>query len=159
MTDFEALLRVLIQGKVEFILIGGFAATVHGSARFTQDLDVVYRRSPENIERLARAVGAINPYLRGAPLGLPFRFDAKTIARGLNFTLVTDLGDFDLMGEIPGGDYQTLRPFVEITRVLDLDCPVLSLGKLIQVKRAAGRPKDFEALAELEALFEEKENQ
>lgn len=159
MTDFQRLLRVLLGGEVEFVLIGGVAAIVHGSARFTQDLDVIYSRLPENIERLASAVAPLNPYLRGAPPGLPFQFDAKTIARGLNFTLTTEAGDFDLLGEIPGGNYQTLLPFAETINVSGLDCPVLGLEKLIEVKRAAGRPKDLEAIAELEVLLEEKEYQ
>lgn len=51
MTDFDGLLRLLAEGNVEFILVGGLAATAHGSARFTQDVDVVYRRTPENIAR------------------------------------------------------------------------------------------------------------
>jgi hypothetical protein len=103
MTDFDGLLRLLAAGQVEFILIGGVAATAHGSARFTQDLDVVYRRTPENIVRLVKALASVAPYLRGVPPGLPFRWDAETIAHGLNFTLVTTLGDVDTLGEIAGG--------------------------------------------------------
>jgi len=53
----------------------------------------VYRRSPANIERLAAALQHLDPYLRGAPLGLPFRCDERTISRGLNFTLSTSAGD------------------------------------------------------------------
>ena len=101
MTDFEGLLRALADGRVDFILVGGVAARAHGSARLTQDLDVVYARSAENIERLALALAPLAPYLRGAPPGLPFRIDAPTIRRGLNFTLTTALGDLDLLGD-PG---------------------------------------------------------
>lgn len=81
MTDFAALIRLLAQHHVEYILIGGAAATAHGSARLTQDLDIVYRRTPENIARLATGLGPYHPYLRGAPPGLPFRLDAGTIQR------------------------------------------------------------------------------
>ncbi|MFO7567554.1 MAG: hypothetical protein R6X02_33225 [Enhygromyxa sp.] len=76
MTDFAALLRALTEGGVEFIVIGGMAAVAHGSAHVTVDLDIVYGRSDENIERLAAALAPLSPYLRGAPAGLPFRFDA-----------------------------------------------------------------------------------
>jgi hypothetical protein len=103
MTDFAGLLRALTSADVEFILIGGVAATVHGSARLTRDVDVVYRRSAENHARLVRALALHSPYLRGAPPGLPFTWDADTIARGLNFRLVTALGDLDLRGEAAGG--------------------------------------------------------
>ena len=95
MTDFEALLRALADGRVDFILVGGVAATIHGSSRLTADLDVVYDRSPENLERVAAALEPYRPYPRGAPPGLPFRWGAETLRGGLNFTLVTTLGDLD----------------------------------------------------------------
>ncbi|PYO55521.1 MAG: hypothetical protein DMD83_19215, partial [Candidatus Rokuibacteriota bacterium] len=77
-TDFRGLLRALSDAGVECILVGGVAATAHGSSRLTLDLDLVYRRSPENIERLVAALAPLHPYLRGAPPGLPFRWDART---------------------------------------------------------------------------------
>ncbi|MGI9039453.1 MAG: nucleotidyltransferase, partial [Gemmatimonadota bacterium] len=103
MTDFEALLGALVEGGVEFIIVGGVAATVHGSARLTQDIDVVYARTDENMDRLVAALAPFAPYLRGAPAGLPFEWSAATLRRGLNFTLTTTLGDIDLLGEITGG--------------------------------------------------------
>jgi hypothetical protein len=60
---------------------------------------VVYRRSPDNLDRLVSSLAPFRPYLRGAPPGLPFRWDQATLERGLNFTLVTTLGDLDLLGE------------------------------------------------------------
>jgi hypothetical protein len=156
MTDFKALLRALRGAEVDFILVGGVAATVHGSARLTLDLDVVYGRSPANLERLALALTPYHPYLRGAPRGLPFRWDAQTLARGLNFTLTTDLGDIDLLGEIAGGGfYGDLLPHSIVIQVFGVECYCLGLERLIHVKRAAGRPKDLEAIAELEAINEE----
>ena len=101
-TDFKALLRTFTEAGVEFIVVGGVAATVHGSARLTRDIDVVYRRTSSNIARLVAALTPYQPYLRGAPPGLPFRWDSPTVQRGLNFTLVTQLGDIDLLGEIWG---------------------------------------------------------
>lgn len=81
MTDFKALLRVLSEAGVDFILVGGVAATVHGSARLTLDVDVVYSRAPSNLDRLVVALTPHHPYLRGAPAGLPFRWDAVTPSR------------------------------------------------------------------------------
>ena len=102
MTDFPALLRALASAGVEYIVIGGAAATAHGSARLTLDLDVVYRRTPDNVARVVESIAGHHPYLRGAPPGLPFHWDVETIRHGLNFTLITDLGAIDFLGEIAG---------------------------------------------------------
>jgi predicted nucleotidyltransferase len=157
MTDFEALIRRLRESGVHFILVGGFAGTVHGSARTTVDLDISYSRSPENLARLADALRPLSPYLRGAPPGLPFVLDVPTLARGLNFTLTTSLGDIDLLGDIVGGGaYEQLLPHTRRVQVAGTDVDVVTLPRLILLKRAAGRPRDIEAIAELEALLEEE---
>ena len=110
MTQFEILLSALLEHRVSFIIIGGIAATLHGSARLTNDLDIAYERSDANIEHLAEALAPFKPYLRGAPEGLPFRFDAPTIRRGLNFTLRTSAGDIDVLGEVTGvGNFQAIE--------------------------------------------------
>ena len=77
MTDFAGLIRALADGGVECILIGGVAATIHGSARLTRDVDVVHARSDANIERRAAALAPFESYLRGAPRGLPFRWSRR----------------------------------------------------------------------------------
>jgi hypothetical protein len=154
-TDYGTLLRLLADAGVRFIIVGGAAATAHGSARLTQDLDVVYERSRENLDRLIHALAPYDPYLRGAPPGLPFVLDADTLKRGLNFTLTTKLGDLDLLGEIAGGgDYARLEPHTIELHLFGIRCLCLDLDTLIDVKRAAGRPKDLEALAELVAIRE-----
>jgi len=155
--DFESALRLLVEHGVDFIVVGGLAASAHGAARVTYDLDVVYSRSADNLVRLAEALEAVDPYLRGAPPGLPFRWDAKTLRHGLNFTLTTSVGDIDLLGEITGGGrFEDLLPESLRVQAYGIECWCLGLEKLIQVKRAAGRPKDLEAIAELEALLEER---
>ena len=70
MTDFAGVIRTLVDARVDFIIVSGVAATVHGSARLTRDVDVVYARSPENMRRLVDALAPHDPYLRGAPQGL-----------------------------------------------------------------------------------------
>jgi len=80
------------------------------------------------------------------------------LARGLNFTLTTRLGELDLLGEVTGGGgYADLLSHAVEASLFGSPCRLLSLEKLILVKRAAGRPKDFEAIAELEALKEERD--
>jgi predicted nucleotidyltransferase len=153
---FPEMLQALVEAGVQFIVVGGVAATIHGSARLTQDLDIVYSRKSENVDRVVDALRPFHPYLRGAPQGLPFVFDARTLKSGLNFTLVTDLGWIDLLGEVTGGgDYERLLPHATEVSLFGVRIKVLDVDKLIEVKRAAGRPKDFEAIAELEAIRDE----
>jgi predicted nucleotidyltransferase len=157
-TDYGRLLQRLNDAQVEFIVIGGIAGISHGSAQFTKDVDVVYRRTTGNIARVVQAFADHKPYPRGAPRGLPFIWDARTIEMGLNFTLVTDLGDIDLLGEVVGGGaYEELLPHTEDKVAFGQRCRCVTLEKLIALKRAAGRPKDFQAIAELEALLEERD--
>ena len=157
MTDFAQLLRVLADARVEFIIVGGAAATAHGSVRLTLDLDVVYARTPANHERLVAALAPYSPYQRDAPRGLPFRWDRATLQRGLNFTLTTLLGALDVFGEIAGGGtYERLLPDTIEIEVFGTTCRCLTLSRLIDAKRAAGRPRDFEAIAELEAIRDEQ---
>lgn len=156
MTDFEALLATLSRHQVAFLVVGGAAGIAHGSARLTADLDIVYDRTRANLDRLVAALSPHQPYPRGAPPGLPFLWDRATLERGLNFTLVTSLGQVNLLGEIPGGgSYRDLLPDAVELDVFQVRCRCLSLGQLIRAKRAAGRPRDLEALAELEAIEEE----
>ena len=158
MTDFGQLLAVLAAEGVEYILVGGAAGIAHGASRLTQDLDIVYRRSLENAERLARALQPYSPYLRGAPLGLPFRLTAQTVHQGCNFTLTTTLGDLDLLGEITeGGNYDDLAGSTVTLDVFGTECLCLDLETLIRVKRAVGRAKDLEAIAELEMLLDDEQ--
>jgi len=157
--DYSRFFTALCRGGVEFILVGGTAANVHGSARLTQEVDIVYRRSRDNVARLALALEPFHPYMRGAPPGLPFRWDAETIWRGLNFTLTTDLGPVDALGEIAGGGgYDALLAHTLEIEAFGQRIRCLDIRKLIEVKRAAGRPKDLEAIAELEALVDETDH-
>jgi predicted nucleotidyltransferase len=159
MNDFERVLTGLRSAEVSFVIIGGVAATVHGSARLTSDVDIVYERSLANIARLVKAIAPLKPYLRGAPAGLPFRFDVETVRRGLNFTLTTDAGSLDVLGEITGvGDYCAVLAVSENVSLYGAIYRCINIDALIVSKRAAGRPKDLEAVAELELIRDEKSN-
>lgn len=157
MTDYRELIHLLVDGHVDFIIVGGVAARAHGSSRFTDDLDIVYRRDRANVSRLVDSLAPLSPYLRGAPPGLPFQWQTETLWRGLNFTLTTSLGPVDVLGEITlGGNYESLLPYTEILELFGKKCLCLGIKRLIEVKRAAGRPKDFEAIAELQVILEEQ---
>lgn len=158
MIDYGELFRVLVDCNVEFVIVGGVAARVHGSSRLTDDVDIVYNREPANVTRLVQCLAPLSPYLRGAPPGLPFHWQTETLLKGLNFTLTTSLGPLDLLGEITlGGTYEDLLPHSEPIELFGKQCMCLGIRRLIEVKRAAGRPKDFEAVMELQAILEEQE--
>jgi predicted nucleotidyltransferase len=158
MIDFPKLLRLLTEHDAAFIIIGGVAAVIHGSSRLTQDLDIVYRRNPRNLTRLVRALADQSPYLRGAPPGLPFQWSVDTLRMGLNFTLETSVGPLDLLGEVTGGgSYEDLLEHTIEVEVFGVRCLCLDLPALIRVKRAVGRPKDLEAIAELEVIWKEQQ--
>jgi predicted nucleotidyltransferase len=156
-TDFGRVLKTLNDGQVEFIVIGGLAGLAHGLARATFDVDLVYARNRGNIQRLVQTLKPHQPYLRGAPPGLPFAWDEKTVQMGLNFTLITSLGDIDVLGEVAGvGTYEQLMPHSVEMEIFEQRCRCITLERLIQAKRAAGRPKDFEMIAQMQALLEER---
>ena len=157
MIELRDVLVLLAAHRVEFIIVGGVAATIHGSARVTHDLDLVYSRTEQNLVRLVAALEPEHPYPRGAPPGLPFRWNVETLRRGLNFTLQTDLGDLDLLGEITGGGgYPQLWPHSVELQAFGNRHRCLDLETLIRVKRAAGRPRDLDAIAELRAIQQER---
>jgi hypothetical protein len=153
MFDPATVLQRLMDGQVEFVVIGGLALRTHGSAHVTEDLDLCYRRTPENCARIAAAMAPMHPYMRGAPVGLPFHFDTATIQAGLNFTLVTDCGDVDFLGEVAGlGNFDCVVAQSVERNMFGMAVRVLSIEGLIAAKKAANRPKDQGHLLELEEL-------
>jgi hypothetical protein len=157
-TAFDPLraLQVLSDHEVRFVVIGGIAGATHGSPSVTQDLDVCYERSPENLARLAAALGSMHAALRGVDDDVPFVASPETLEVGDHFTFTTVLGDLDCHG-IPAGTlgYEDL---VKTAIDVDLDglvVAVASLDDLIRMKRSAGRPRDLAELEILGALREE----
>ncbi len=134
------------------------AGAAHGSPSVTQDLDVCYERSPDNLARLAGVLRSLHARLRGVDEDVPFRLDARSLAAGDHFTLATDLGDLDLLGT-PAGTlgYEDLLPGAVDVDLDGLVVPFASLDDLIRMKRAAGRPRDLAELEILGALREEIE--
>jgi predicted nucleotidyltransferase len=154
-TDFQRLLKLLLEAKVDFVLIGGLAAIAHGSAYNTFDLDICYDRKKDNVIRLCQMLNHLHARLREIPEDLLIKIDMETILIGLNFTLETDAGDLDLLGEVqPLGMYDAVRHHSQPVEVFGQTIQVLTLDALIRAKRAAGRTKDLLILPELEALRE-----
>jgi hypothetical protein len=151
----------LTKNKVRFVVIGGVAAAVHGSSRVTNDLDICYDASgPGNVGALATLLAKWEAYPRGVEKNLPFIMDERTLRGAPVMTLATTEGDIDVMDRVAGvGDYDAVRKHSERISALGVSFRVLDLPSLIKAKRAAGRPRDFDHLPELEALLELRRRQ
>jgi hypothetical protein len=153
--QFEKAVQTLCDAGVDFVVIGGLAATLHGSAQVTYDLDICYARAPANLRKLAQALAPFNPRPRGFPSGLPFVWDEATLRNGTVFTLQSDIGEIDLLAEVTGlGAFDDVRRHSMTVEVFEREIAILDLPGLIRAKRAAGRDKDLTTLAELESLHE-----
>ena len=153
-SPLERFCAVLTAHGVEFIVVGGQAEALMGSARVTYDVDLCYRRTSDNLERLATAFGTLNLTLRGAPPELKFRLDAQALALGQNYTFEVD-GEYplDFLGYLePIGTYEDLLPHAEVVSIGGHATRVIGLDDLIRIKRHLGRPKDKESLLQLEAV-------
>jgi len=138
------------------VIVGGLNAVLHGAPIVTQDLDVCYRRTPENLTRLSKALTPFALRLRNLPEGVPDTFDRRSLDFGTNFTLALEDGEeFDLLDEMAaiGGYDEIIGRTVEMEVAGQL-VDVLSLEDLIRTKRAASRPKDLAALPILEATLQ-----
>lgn len=152
-SPLEQILELFARHGVESIVVGGQAELLHGSARVTFDLDLCYRRSADNLDRLACALRELKPTLRGAPADLPFVIDSNSLALGSNFTFATELIPLDLLGELePIGGYEQLIEHADTYRIGDIDVRVIGLDDLITIKQHIGRPKDRDSLQHLLAI-------
>ena len=149
-------LRTLTRHEVRFVVIGGLGARLHGSPSVTNDTDVCYGRSLDNLDRLAAALRQLHAELRGTDPDAPFQLDAKTLAAGDHFTFMTDAGNLDILGTPAGvGGFDALEREAKVFRFDGLTVPVASIDDLISMKRAAGRPKDLIEVEVLGALRDE----
>ena len=151
--QFETIFRVLQNHGVEYILIGGVCAALHGSTTTTGDVDIVPARTQDNLNALSAALTELHSYYREHP---PFRIlpTAERLDTAGHHLLMTDAGPIDVLGSIVGGrDFATLRPDTVTVAIDDLRICMLDLPKLIEVKRDTGRRKDIATLPILEELL------
>lgn len=151
--DFETLLTELARAEVEFIVIGGVCAALHGSPMMTNDLDIVHSRGTENRRRLARVLRSVEACYRDS---LPERF--VPTENDLASPLHTKFGKLDLLGSAHGGlDYEDLlwrTVFVDLESGVKVR--ILDLRGLIEMKEAANRDKDRVHLLHLRHVLEER---
>ncbi|MEW6355848.1 MAG: nucleotidyltransferase [Planctomycetota bacterium] len=155
MASLESLLGRLIREDVEFVLIGGFAAVVHGGSLPTQDIDVCCRFSVDNLMRLQRALGDLHPVHRITPSHPPLELTPDQCCKFKNLYLTTDYGQLDCLSFVEGiGDYDRVYENSMAIHLPDGPCRVLTLNALIKAKEAMGRPRDREAVIQLKAIRE-----
>jgi hypothetical protein len=150
--DVTRILRVLTERGVDFVVIGGIAAVLHGSARNTFDLDLCFATDDANLHALGEVLTGLHTRLRGVD-DVPFVPDAATLRRIEALTLSTDAGDLDVLARPDGAPaFDVLRRRADRFDVGGFVVSVASLDDLIAMKSAAGRPKDREAVAELATI-------
>jgi hypothetical protein len=155
--NFRALLEVLEREQVRYVVIGGLAAVTHGVPAYTDDFDICYDRRRDNLPPLVRAIAPLHPMLRTRDGALPFVWDERTVQNGLNFTLITDLGDLDILGEVSGvGGYDPIASEAEIFELYGYSVRIMSIPQLIASKKAAGRAKDLDHIDALEEVVRQR---
>lgn len=148
-------LQMFSAAEAAFIVVDGIAIRGHGGSYITEDLDICYSRTRDNLKKMADVLAPLNPRPRGIDDSLPCVFDRTTLQQGTNFTFTTSLGDIDLLGEVKGiGNYDDM-----LSQSLEIDLNgyrtrLLSIPALIIAKKAAGREKDRVGLQVLYALQE-----
>jgi hypothetical protein len=148
------MLEGLTGAGVDFVVIGGVAARAHGSPRITEDLDICYDTSTDNLQRLSELLSSWHAYPRGVEEKLPFIMDQRTLRTNPVLTLTTDEGALDLFDVVEGvGDFHAVRRGSVSVDGGDVRFLALDLPGLVKAKKATGRPKDVDQLPELEALI------
>ncbi len=155
MPALELLLQRLIAHKVDFVVVGGFAAVAYGASLVTKDVDICCRMSPQNLLRLQSAVADLHPVHRMTPQRIPLDLSGASFSGIRNLYLDTDIGPLDCLGDVLGiGGYDEV--FAR-SKEIDLGsgpCRILEIGALIQAKEAMGRPHDKQTAIQLRAIRE-----
>ena len=151
MIQFRELLRLLKEAKLEFVVVGGLAAVLHGAAEPTRDLDVCIRLSPDSWTKVHALLAPLHPRYALTPDRRPIELTPEEMNAFHNLYVITDLGRIDFLGEVPPlgaiDSLHTLRVQVD-----ELELRVLTIDDLITVKEHIRRPKDLEVAAELRAI-------
>jgi hypothetical protein len=141
--SLETLLQTLAASDVELIVVGMLAAVAQGAPVTTHDVDIVHRRTPDNIARLLAVLGDLDARYRGDP--------AEILSSLGHSLLQTRLGPLDVLGAIEGDrDYDALLPHTQRIELSGHAVRVLDLATIVELKRGSTRPKDQLALSVLE---------
>ena len=156
-SKFQKLLKILDDAKIDYVLVGGFAAILHGVSQTTQDVDVCLSMAEDNLMKLRDSLAPYHPKHRMTPEKLSFLEHPSSLKNIKNLYLITDLGILDVLGEVGGvGDFEATQKDVETYDVFGLPVKVLGLDLLIASKKYMSRPKDLSALQELLVIKESR---
>jgi predicted nucleotidyltransferase len=151
--QFRELLRLLVEAQLDFVVVGGLAATIHGVSEPTRDLDVCIVPSPETWTKVAELIRPLNPRYALTPDKRPIPYEPAALASFRNLYVLTDLGRLDFLGEVPPlGSFDAVCRNAETIEIDGLKVRVIALDDLITVKEHVRRPKDLEVAAELRAI-------
>jgi len=151
--DFIGLLGRLVREGIDFVIIGGFAGTVHGCTLLTQDVDICIDFSPANLLTLQKAIRDLHPVHRMTPGRKKLELTEKNCGQFKNLYLDTDIGQLDCLSHVQGiGDYQKVKGASEVIETGGVRLRVLKINALIESKKAMNRPRDKQAIIELEAI-------
>ena len=154
MPSLERLLERFIRADVEFVVVGGYAAMIYGSTYVTLDVDLCCPLDAGNLQKIHSAVADLHPIHRMTPQRLPFELNLDSARPLRNLYLGTDLGQIDLLGSVPQGDYTFAKAHSTFVDLPFGRCRVLDIPALIQSKELVGRSKDFLVAAQLRAILD-----
>lgn len=145
-----ALVQALVDGGVDFVIVGGVAVVLQAMPRFTKDLDICYSTDQKNLDELGRVLVGLEARLRGIPETVPFVPDGRSLHQTQILCLTTPAGDIDLLVNPDGSPgYDTLRERASVMELSGRSVRIASIQDMLAMKRAAGRPQD---LADIESL-------
>lgn len=158
MVSAVKILQRLIEYEIEFVVIGGVAALVHGSTIVTRDVDICLRFDERNLKALGTALGPLNPKHRITPQRLPFEITDQNWSMFKNIYLETDWGKLDCLGNVSGlGDFDEVFSRSQVSKLPFGDCRVLTIEALICAKEAVGRPHDLQVTRQLRIIQQKQQ--
>ena len=156
MQNLQKLLQFLVQSRLELVIIGGFAAVLHGCNQTTRDIDVCFILSPEQIALLRETLKPLNPRHRMTPEKLSFLEYPKDLEGVKNLYLETDLGILDIISHVEAvGDFNAVAKNAAEIEIYGNRCRLISIEDLIKSKEALGRQKDLVVVEELKSIKNE----
>lgn len=154
-SDLYNLLERLSKADVDFVLIGGFAGVTHGCTMVTRDIDICCDFKPANLLKLQKALAQLHPVHRMTPNRISLELTEKNCRDLKNLYLDTDLGQLDCIGFVQGvGDFETVKARSQSVSVAGRGYFILDIDALISSKKSMDRPRDKEAVMQLESIKE-----